>query len=564
MSEFGGLNIALSGLQVSQRGLQLAGQNVANANTDGYSRQALDLTSIAGPLAPALWSKWTGDGSGVQVADVARFRDQFLEVQAALEHGAQANLEVGSTTMQNIQSLFNEPTDTGMAQQLSDFWASWDDVANHPGDVPTRTQLLEKAQTLVTSFNNLSSSLSQQRTNITSELNATVTQINTTADQIASLNSAIKAATIAGTSVNDLLDKRDLLANQLAQQSGATIRSGDFNQVIVTLNGTALVQNATASHLSVDTSGSPAVVRWANTNTIANVTSGKAGGELNAINTTIPSYIANIDNVASTLATQVNALHRSITGNIAVGTQDFSSAGTMKFDLAVDGGAFTAVSVAGADWSVAGGAAAMQTALQNAVNTALGAGNATVTVTGGNGAALSVSIAGAGSHTLNVREDAASVGSFGRLLNTTGVGSDGVGGRAFFTGTTAATLAVSNDVAGNPAAVAVGSAGSGPLDSSRALDISDLKDSATGPDATYRQTIVQLGVDTNTAIGRSDIQTKATQNLDSQRNSYAGVNTDEEMVNMVQFQHAYEASARFLTTLDSLLDTLINHTGMTT
>jgi flagellar hook-associated protein 1 FlgK len=562
MSEFSGLNLALTALQSQRRGLELAAQNVANTNTDGYSRQRVDLESIGSPVVPSFYAGQSNTDGGVRVADITRFRDQFMEIQAALEHGAMGSLDVLNTKMTNIEQLFNEPSDSGIQSQLSAFWSSFDDVANHPGDTAARTQLLERATTLTNTFNQVSSALDQQRLNTQSELGATVSQINNDADQIAQLNKSIKAGTIAGLDVNDLLDKRDLLANKLAELSGGSIRSTDFGQVNVTVGGTAIVEGEHAQHVSLDTSGSPVVLRWTSTNAIVAATSGTAGGQLTALNSTIPGYISKLDNVATTLRDSVNFLHGAISGGLTTTAQNQSAAGNLSFDVSLDGGGFTTVTVAGADWSGAGGAAALQTALQSAIDAAVGGGNATATVTGGNGSPMQISVVPAGTHTLQVKATAGNNG-FGTLLGTTAVGADGVGGRQFFAGTDAKSLTLSRDVAGNPDAVAAGTAANGPLDGSRALDLADLAQSQTGADGVYRQMIVQLGVDTDTAKSRADIQQTATQNLDNARQSNSGVNNDEEMAAMVQFQHAYEAAARFLTTIDSILDTLINHTGMT-
>jgi flagellar hook-associated protein 1 FlgK len=147
------------------------------------------------------------------------------------------------------------------------------------------------------------------------------------------------------------------------------------------------------------------------------------------------------------------------------------------------------------------------------------------------------------------------------LLGTTPVGSDGIGGRAFFTGTNASTLAVSALVAGNPGAIAAGVLANGALDGSVALRLADMATSASGADATYNTLIVQLGVDAKDVQIRDNVQQQSVQSLDAARNSQAGVNTDEEMTNMVEYQKAYEASAKFITTLNSMLDTLINMVG---
>ena len=561
MSDFSGLRLALTALQSQQRAVNLAAQNVANVNTPGYTRQAVNLVNIGAPATPALYSKFVGDGQGVKVESITRFRDQFMEIRAALEHGSMASLDQGSSTMNSIEQLFNEPSDAGIQKQLSDFWAGFDDVANNPTDTASRTQLLARADTLAATFNSISQNLTQQKTDTISQLGATVADINSKAQSIAKLNESIKVNNIAGLPANDLKDQRDLLANQLAEESGATLRPSTFGQVNVVLNGTALVQDDQSTALTVDTTGSGAVLRWASDNSAASVTSGTAGGELNAINGTIPNYISKLDAVATTLRDQVNSLHSTIGGGIEVANQDQSGSGNLTFNVALDNGSFTTVTVAGADWSGAGGATALQTALQTAVDSAVGAGNAIATVIGGNGSQLAIGLVPTGSHQLQITSDAGTPG-FSTLFGNTAVGTDGIGGRAFFSGTDAASLAVSAGVEGNPAAVAAGSAGGGPLDASNALNLANLGTTQNGSDAVYRQMIVQLGVDTATAGSRDTIQKATTTSLDNARSQQSGVSIDEEMTNLVQFQHGYDAAARLLTTIDGMLDTLINHTGV--
>lgn len=561
MSDFSGLQIALSSLYAQRRGLELTGHNVANANTEGYSRQRVDLVNIGPPLHPAFWSRWSGDGAGVRVDDVVRYRDQFLEVRAALEHGAQGQLEQAKNVLARLEQLFAEPGDVGLSRQFTEFWAGWDDVANNPKDVASRGQLLERANTLAVGFNEAAAAITQMRTDTITELSTVVDEINTTATTMAQLNDAIKNATVAGLPANDLMDQRDLLAHKLAQLTGATIRQTEFGQVDVSLGGTPLVTGNRAQALTLDTSGPTAVIRWVKDNFAATVTSGTAGGKLGAVNTTLPGYLADLNTVALQLRDDVNALHSSITGSIAAADRDLSTAGNLSFEVALNGGAYATVTVAGADWSPAGGAAALQAALQTAVDTAVGVGNATVTVTGGAGAALAVGIAGVGTNTLLVRASGTNAG-FATLLGTTGVGSDGVGGRRVFEGPDAATIAVSADIAGNPAGIAAGVADGGPVDGSRALDLAELGSSSTGADSLYRSFIVALGVDAQTTNRRFDIQAESTSRVDEARDGVSGVNIDEEMVNMVQFQHAYDAAARYMTAIDQMLDTLVNRTGV--
>ena len=561
MSDFSGLRIALSALYAQRRGLELTGHNVANANTEGYSRQRVDMVNVGGPTRPAIWAKWVGDGQGVEVAGVVRYRDQFLEIRAALEHGANAHLGRVRNALDRLEQLFDEPGDTGIARQLADMWSGWDDVANHPGDTAARTQLLERAETLAASFRSTSDNITGLRTTTIGELESVITEVNTTAATVAQLNEAIKSATIAGLSANDLMDQRDLLVNQLASLTGATIRPVDYGQVNVQLGGTALVFESQSEDIYLDTSAATVTICWVKDDFQASVSSGELGGLLETVNQTFPGYLADLDTVAIKLRDDVNALHSGITGTIATADRDQSAAGSLDFELALNGGAWTTVSVAGADWSGGGGAAALTAALQAAVDAQIGAGNATVTVTGAAGAPLSVSVAPTGTNELTVRASGANVG-FATLLSTTAVGLDGVGGRDFFTGTGAGDLALSALVDGNPSAVAAGTASGGALDGSRALDLAELTSSTSGGDTLYRALIVALGVESQTTQRRHEIQQETVTQVDAARDANAGVNIDEEMVNMVQFQHAYEAASRFMTAIDEMLDTLINRTGV--
>jgi flagellar hook-associated protein 1 len=559
MSEFGGLNIALSSLQTQQRALEIAANNVANAHTAGYSRQAANMTTVGGST-PAFFMTSTGDGQGVNISSVTRFRDAFMEIQAGLLHGSLASLDQANATMQQVQNVFGEPSDTGIGAQLSNFWSSWDAVANNPGDPGVRAVLLQEATTLVSSFNNAASSLAQLRTGTTTQLGAVVAQVNTISSSLAVLNQSIQSGTVAGLNVGTLLDQRDQLAQQLAQLTGATIQGGQNNQITVSLGGLNLVSASQSQALTLDTSGPTAVLRAAQGGFAVNVTSGQAGGMLNDINTVIPGFLTQLDGVATTLRDQVNSAMSGISGTIAAGARDKSAAGALQFGVALDGGAVNAVSVAGADWSGAGGAAALQSALQTALNTAIGAGNATAAVTTNVDGSLSVSITPTGTHALQVRASGANTG-FAALLGNTPVGSDGIGGRAFFAGTNALTLRLSALVSGNPSAIAAGTVGNGPLDASIALRLGDMSTSTTGADSAYNTMIVQLGVSAKDVETRDNIQEQSVQSLDAARNSQAGVNTDEEMTNMVEFQKAYEASAKFIVTLNSMLETLMNMVG---
>ena len=481
-------------------------------------------------------------------------------MRAALEHGAEQHLGRTNLVLQRLERLLAEPSDTGIASQLTTFWAGWDDTANHPDDPAARVQLLERAETLAASFNHAATEIGAMRSSAIDELETMVDDVTSKASTVAQLNESIKNAQIAELDASDLIDRRDVLAQQLAGLVGTQIRFGEFGQVSLVLNGTSLVSEDRFEPLVLDASGSPVTIRWQKDNFPATVNSGAAGGLLETVNSVLPGYLADLDTVAMRLRDDVNALHGGITGSIAVADQDQSLVPSLDFQVGLNGGGVVAVPIVGADWSGVGGAAALQASLQAAFDGAIGAGNATVTVSGGNGSPLVIGVAPTGTNELQVQAVAGNPG-FATLLGTTGVGLDGIGGRALFTGTDAASLSLSSLVDGVPDAIAAATAGGGALDGSRALELAELGSSATGADSLYRSFVVTLAVDGQTTAHRHEIQSQTAKQVDSARESISGVDIDEEMVNMVQFQHAYDASARYMTAVDDMLATLILRTG---
>ena len=301
--------------------------------------------------------------------------------------------------------MFGEPSDNGIAAQLSNLWSAWDSVANNPGDPGARAVLLQQATTLASSINSAAAaSLQADPKPARPRSSARWSRRSTRPSaSLAQVNQSIQSGTVAGLNVNTLEDQRDQLAQTLAQLTGATIQQGQNNQVTVSLNGLNLVSENHAQALTLDTSGPTAVLRVAQGGFAVNVTSGQAGGMLNDINTVLPGYLTQLDGVATTLRDQVNNVDEPDLGHDRRPRRDQSAAGTLQFGVALDGGAVATVSVAGADWSGAGGAAALQTALQTALNTAIGAGNATATVTTNGDGSLSVAIAPTGTHALQVQ-----------------------------------------------------------------------------------------------------------------------------------------------------------------
>ena len=317
MSTFSGLNIGLSSLYASRRALELTGQNVANVNTEGYSRQRVDLQSVGGPIKPAMHSRYDGAGNGVMVAGVDRLRDMFLEARALTERGTGAGLAGDRVLLGRVEAVLAEPGEAGIQKQLADFWDGWDDVANKPDSLAARSQLVERAQTLAAGLNGAVDKLDAQSDATHQQLSATVVDINAVAASVADFNKAIVSATHGGLSPNDLLDKRDVLVQRLGELTGVTVRHGEAGSVDVLLGDTALVSGTTAGMLKVTGGGGgPIAVVWGDRNDPdavgAEVPAGGAvGSMLKGTNEVLPRYRAQLAAVAEAVRSQVAAVHNT-------------------------------------------------------------------------------------------------------------------------------------------------------------------------------------------------------------------------------------------------------------
>src|SRR4051812_10289266 len=145
MSTFSGLSAAVSGLMAHRRVMDVASQNIANANTEGYSRQRADLQAIGGSTVAGVYAHATPVGNGVTVDDVQRIRNAFLENRGRTDHAQAEYLNAKDSVMDGLQNAFSEPSDTALQSQLGELWGGFADVANRPDDPAARTALIQRA-----------------------------------------------------------------------------------------------------------------------------------------------------------------------------------------------------------------------------------------------------------------------------------------------------------------------------------------------------------------------------------------------------------------------------------
>lgn len=317
-STFGGISTALSGMQVAQRAMELAGQNIANVNTEGYSRQRANIDSVPGTRVPAMYATGDTNHGGAKITDISRVRDEFLEARGRAEHGQSSYLDGKQRIYSHVEQVVGEPSDTGLQAQMSEFWAGWHDLANRPGDDAARTQTLARASELSDTVRGKHSALTSLWGSTREQLDVAVDDVNNTALAVADLNERIVLATQSGMPANELSDKRDQLVLRLSESTGASARMRENGAVDVVLDGNHLVSGGSVRKLEVAgatgmaTQGaSPVVVRWADTDATVNATSGRLAASLESLGSIIPGAATALDGVAAALANSVNTQHKA-------------------------------------------------------------------------------------------------------------------------------------------------------------------------------------------------------------------------------------------------------------
>jgi flagellar hook-associated protein 1 FlgK len=316
VSSFSGLSVALSALQAQRRALDVAGHNVANAGTAGYTRQRAELSALGPATTYSLQGTPRTAGDGVQVRAVVRLTDEFAIARLRGQEASAAELAARRAVLSQLENRFGEPRDTGLSAQLSELWASWGDVANHPDDEASRAVLLQQAQAVVDQIAAGHAGVVTQWEQLRAQTDTLVTQVNTAAAGVADLNRQIKAAVAVGSPANELMDERDRLVLELARMTGASVRSKDDGTIDVLLGGNALVRGQQVNELKVvgnrelpDPPSPDVRIVWAADDREVALQGGKLTGNLDALQTLLPQAAEQYDAVARALADKVNEKH---------------------------------------------------------------------------------------------------------------------------------------------------------------------------------------------------------------------------------------------------------------
>jgi flagellar hook-associated protein 1 FlgK len=299
MSILGIMNIGTTALLASKSALNTTSNNIANASTPGYTRQNVILSSIPSGLTSSIGAS----GMGVMVSDVQRMYDSFTTLQLRTEKSTSAYWSSYSNYASSIENVFNETSTTGIGPAISDFFNSWQQVAQDPGNTVQRTSLINAGQYLASRISGAYNTLTGQQSQIYKNSQDLVTQINNISQQIYSLNEKI----VSSPGALDLKDQRDALVEQLNQITNVSTIEDGSGRYNIYLGGTVLVDASGSYNMAValDTSNDMQfTVGTINVN--GAMTSGQLKANLDARDTTIAGYIDQLNTFATDLSNAIN------------------------------------------------------------------------------------------------------------------------------------------------------------------------------------------------------------------------------------------------------------------
>ncbi|WP_039655937.1 flagellar hook-associated protein FlgK [Clostridium tyrobutyricum] len=226
-------NTAKSGLFSQQTAINVTSHNIANANTDGYSRQRANMVTTTPYTMPSMdGAAGAGQlGTGVTVESIQRIRDSFLDYQFRTQNSISGQYSAQDKILSQVENVLNEPTDTSISSLMSGFFTSWQSLSTSSQNASTVAQ---QAYQLTNDLNNVSSQLTKIKTDTNTELKSTIGTVNGYIKQLNQLNQQIQSVTIAGQNPNDLMDSRDLILDKLSNEFGISITETDNNGINAT------------------------------------------------------------------------------------------------------------------------------------------------------------------------------------------------------------------------------------------------------------------------------------------------------------------------------------------
>ena len=622
-STFSGIELGKRSIMANTDAITTAGHNISNANTEGYSRQRVQIREFDPLYKPDLTRAERPGmiGQGVDVQSVNRIRDELLDKRIVGQQNVESYWQTRSDYYTMLEQIYNEPYDVSIRSNMDKYWEAWQELSVNPESQAARQAVVTRAETLTDSINQRWESLSGVADLINGDIEATVKEVNSITRQIADVNAEIIKSKAMGDNPNDLLDRRDLLVDKLSELINVSTDTRDSDEFMVHVDGRVIVQGNVARNIDLeprfDDTGYSKLV-WADTGNDAKFSGGKLGALVELRDVDVRNEIQSLNTMTMNFSDLVNDVHRNAVGANKVTGLDFFvqhpfvENANGNYDKNGDGQLDTSyvfrftgknqldlhqqVGIEGVmTFNASSGNVEIPYYHTDTVETVISRINDSNSevkayLDRNNNLVLkattSQSVDNPDFVIRHVEDSGYFLAGYSGILNGSGQENayDFAQANAVESLTAGSQFAVSpvynpsayiqvNDVIKNDvmnvAAGYIDSNGNAFTGDARAaVEIASIRNSKimVGSQKTFddyfADSVTNVGLKGEQAEMNLLSQNAIMEDLHNLRDSISGVNIDEELAEVMKFQHGYNAAAKFITVWDSLVDTIINRLGV--
>lgn len=621
-NSFAGIEIGKRSLMAHSTQIQTAGHNISNADTEGYSRQRVIVKSFEPIYRPDLERAMVPGqiGQGCDVERINRIKDELLESRIVEQKNVESYWETRDKYYSMIESVYNEPNDVSVRTNMDKFWQGWQELSTYPESDAARLAVVVRGQTLTNSIQQQYKSLRGIGDQINGDIEAVVKQVNDLSRQIASVNGEIVRSKGLGDNPNDLMDRRDLLVEKLSSLINVTVTQKDPDEFMVHTDGQIIVQGNLARQIEtvgqLDNNGYGKLM-WSDTKLDAEFHGGTLGALVELRDKDIRTEIQSLNTMALNFADLVNDVHRNaigknnttgldffvqhdfvenVNGNYdrnGDGVEDtsyiFRMTGTNALKMQEQIGLSGTMTINGASGNI--DVAYFSTDTVEDVINRINDSNGEVKAYLDRNSCLVLKATSSKEMEnpdfviRHVEDSGMFLTGYSGILQGSGADNaydfnranavDVLAGAQFAVSPVLNPSAyievnglIQNDVSSVAAAFKNSQGFAEPGDGRAAVEMAAIRNtkimigSQRTFDDYFADTITNVGLKGEQAQNQLATQNKIMGDLRDLRDSISGVNIDEELADIIKFQHGYNVAAKFISVQDELLDTLINRLGV--
>ncbi|MBQ6780398.1 MAG: flagellar hook-associated protein FlgK [Treponema sp.] len=620
-NSFGAIELGKRSLMAHTQQITTAGHNISNADTEGYTRQRVQVKTFDPIYRPDLERAETPGqiGQGTAIEQITRLRDELLDKRIVAQENQESYWATREKYYVMLEEIYNEPNDISIRTNMDKFWSAWQELSVYPDNQAARQAVVTRGESLTESIKQRFIGLSGIGDMINGDIEATVRQVNDLANQIASINGEIVRSEAMNDNPNDLYDRRDLLVEKLGALVNITTDTRDNDEFMVHLDGHILVQGSISRNFEIRTTtdnNSYSEVVWKDTKNLAEVSGGTLGALLELRDVDVRDELQKLNTMTMNFADLVNDVHKAGIGSNGVtglefftqhpyvtdvnGNYDrdgdgqldssyiFRFTGTHALNPQDKVGLEGVMTLSGKSGTVSVPYYATDTIDEviNRINDS--DGEVKAYLDRNNHLVLKATTATAMENPdfviRHVEDSGMFLAGYTGILNGSGAANaydfnqanaveSLAGGFAVApvlnpSGYIEVNQALRNDVLSVAAAMPTTRGEVMAGDGRGAVEIAAIRNTQVmiGKDRTFddyfANSVTNVGLKGEQAETNLLSQNKIMGDLRDLRDSISGVNIDEELADIIKFQHGYNAAAKFITVIDGMLDTIINRLGV--